>query len=153
MVNQPTKREQAQRRAALRPHPARDQVIDILREHDRPLSPTQMARITGRTLGAVAYHVRTLAAAGIVVLADEGRVRGAVEHYYALAIDEHELPRGDRADALLAVCGLTVLPGERGLPQPVVLDDRARVELLELLPRLRATVGRIAAESTQRAAA
>ena len=80
----PTKKEKAERRASLRPHPARDQILDVMRSYGKPISPTQLARITGGTLGPSAYHVRTLVSAGVVELADEGRVRGAVEHFYAL---------------------------------------------------------------------
>jgi DNA-binding transcriptional ArsR family regulator len=72
---------------ALRAHPVRDQIVDVMRSYGKPISPTQLSRITGGTLGSVAYHVRTLVAAGVVELADEGRVRGAVEHFYALALD------------------------------------------------------------------
>ena len=82
-----TKRQMEHRRATLRPHPVRDQIVDVMRSYGKPISPTQLSRITGGTLGSVAYHVRTLTAAGVVVLADEGRVRGAVEHFYMLVLD------------------------------------------------------------------
>ena len=79
-----TKREKQKRLATLRPHPVRDQIVDVMRSYGKPISPTRISRITGGTLGSVAYHVRTLAAAGVIELADEGRVRGAVEHLYLL---------------------------------------------------------------------
>lgn len=70
----------------LRPHPARDQILDAMRQHGEPMSPTQLANITGATLGSTAYHVRALRAAGIIEPAGEKRgVRGAVEHFYKLA--------------------------------------------------------------------
>lgn len=47
-------------------------------------SPVEFARLTGRPLGVVAYHVRVLLAAKLVRRAGERRVRGAVEHYYRL---------------------------------------------------------------------
>ena len=82
-----SKRQQQQRRSTLRPHPARDQIVDAMRSYGQPISPTRLAEVTGNTLGSVAYHVRTLLAAGVVELAEEGRVRGAVEHFYALVPD------------------------------------------------------------------
>ena len=86
-----TKKEQAKRRASLRPHPVRDQIVDIMRSYGKPISPMRISRITGGTLGSVAYHVRTLSAAGVIELADEGRVRGAVVHHYALVSDDAPL--------------------------------------------------------------
>src|ERR1044072_7265348 len=79
-----SKREQAERRKSLRPHPARDQIVDVMRSYGQPLRPPQLSRIPGGSLGSTAYHVRTLEEAGVVELTDEGRVRGAVEHFYAL---------------------------------------------------------------------
>jgi Fe2+ or Zn2+ uptake regulation protein len=87
----PTKKSQQEsRRASLRPNLQRDQIIEALRSHDEPLSPSRLSKITGHTLGGTAYHVRMLVAAGVIQLAREGRVRGAVEHFYALALDSQE---------------------------------------------------------------
>jgi DNA-binding transcriptional ArsR family regulator len=126
-----TKKEQQQRRATLRPHPARDQIVDVMRSYGKPISPMQLVRITGETLGSTAYHVRTLVEAGIVELADEGRVRGAVEHFYALAPgDEDETSLADPVGQLLGLCGaLTVPAPDGGYPRPTVLDDPARDQL------------------------
>lgn len=72
------KNEKAAKRKRLRPHPARDQILDVMRRYGEPISPTQMTRITGATIGATAYHIRELVTVGIVELADEGLVRGAL---------------------------------------------------------------------------
>jgi DNA-binding transcriptional ArsR family regulator len=147
-----TKKEQQRRLATLRPHPARDQILDVMRAYGKPISPTQLARVTGASLGSTAYHVRTLTSAGVIELADEGRVRGAVEHFYALTQSENEAPLSDPIQQLLSLCGaLTVTNPEGGYPMPVVLDDEGRANLRALLKQLQPKVRKIAAESTSRA--
>jgi DNA-binding transcriptional ArsR family regulator len=146
-----SKKQMQQRRATLRPHPARDQIVDVMRSYGRPISPTQLARITGGSLGSTAYHVRTLVSAGVVELADEGRVRGAVEHFYALVSDEREGQLADPVGQLLGLCGaLTVPAPDGGYPRPTVLDAPAREKLQRLLARLRPEVRDIVAEATAR---
>jgi DNA-binding transcriptional ArsR family regulator len=147
-----SKKEKADRRASLRPHPARDQILDVMRSYGKPISPTQLARITGGTLGSTAYHVRTLVSAGIVELADEGRVRGAVEHFYALVPGDDDLQLTDPIAQLLGLCGALTVPDDGGgYPRPSVIDDEARERLLDLLDRVRPEVQDIVAESTRRA--
>jgi DNA-binding transcriptional ArsR family regulator len=147
-----TKKEKQKRRATLRPHPARDQILDVMRSYGKPISPTQLARITGSTLGSTAYHVRTLVGAGVVELADEGRVRGAVEHFYALVPgDEEETQLTDPVGQLLGLCGaLTVPASDGGYPRPTVLDDPARRQLQKLIAKLRPEVQGIVAAATER---
>jgi DNA-binding transcriptional ArsR family regulator len=146
-----TKREKQKRLATLRPHPVRDQIVDVMRSYGKPISPTQISRVTGGSLGSVAYHVRTLAAAGVIELADEGRVRGAVEHLYALVRDD--APLVDPVGNLLSICGaLTVPAPDGGYPVPVSLDEPARADLRAILARVGPEVREIAAASTRRAA-
>ena len=111
-----SKRQQQQRRSTLRPHPARDQIVDAMRSYGQPISPTRLAEVTGNTLGSVAYHVRTLLGAGVVTLAEEGRVRGAVEHFYAL-VPDNEADLNDPVIGLQKLCGALTLPRhQRWLP-------------------------------------
>jgi DNA-binding transcriptional ArsR family regulator len=147
-----TKKEKAERRASLRPHPARDQILDVMRSYGKPISPTQLARITGGTLGSTAYHVRTLVSAGVVELADEGRVRGAVEHFYALVPgDDGDLRLSDPVMQLVGLCGaLTVPDRQGGYPRQGVVDDAARRALTALIAELSPQVQRIVAEATGR---
>jgi DNA-binding transcriptional ArsR family regulator len=146
-------RQQLQRRKTLRPHPARDQIVDAMRSYGQPISPTRLAEVTGNTLGSVAYHVRTLLAAGVVSLAEEGRVRGAVEHFYAL-VPETETDLNDPLVGLQKLCGVLTLPSEAGgYPQPIALDDQARAQLQKLLDALRPKVQRIVRETAKRATA
>jgi DNA-binding transcriptional ArsR family regulator len=131
----------------------RDQIVDVMRSYGKPVSPTQLSNITGGALGSIAYHVRTLLAAGIVELSHEGRARGAVEHFYALAPDQTEVVLEDPARMLLALCGALTIPSDEGeFPLPVQLDDAGRDELDELVTRLRPQVQAIAAASTARVA-
>lgn len=148
-----TKKEKADRRASLRPHPARDQILDVMRSYGKPISPTQLARITGGTLGSTAYHVRTLVSAGVVELADEGRVRGAVEHFYALVPGDQDGVRlTDPVTQLLGLCGALTLPDpDGGYPRPAVIDDIARERLTAIIAKLCPEVQRIVAEALERA--
>jgi DNA-binding transcriptional ArsR family regulator len=86
--------------AALRAvaHPAR--VLALRAFADGQLSPIELTRLLerfGYELGVVAYHVRRLAAAGIVELAETIPRRGAVEHRYALTPSGTKLERALRA--------------------------------------------------------
>lgn len=153
MTERLTKRDKDRRRATLRPHPVRDHIVEIMRSYGEPISPTQMSRVTGGTLGSVAYHVRTLVGAGVVELADEGRVRGAVEHFYVLTLDDDQDTLTDPVTGLLSICGALTVPSQEkgGYPQPAVLDDRARSELRKLVERIKPRVREIAEASTDRA--
>ena len=147
-----SKRQQTQRRKTLRPHPTRDQIVDAMRSYGEPISPTRLSEVTGHTLGAVAYHVRTLLAAGVVELAQEGRVRGAVEHFYAL-VPDNEADLNDPLVGLQKLCGVLTLPDpDGGYPIPVPLDAEARAQLQKLLDGVRPKVQRIVKEAAKRTA-
>lgn len=130
----------------------RDEIINLLQNSSTPLSPTQMARFLGGTLGSIAYHVRTLAAAGILVLADEGRVRGAVEHFYALAPDVPLAPTSDPVRLALALSrALSVQAPEGGDPLLTELDDQGRDEIRHLVDAFALKVRSVALAATLRA--
>lgn len=102
----------------LRRHPARDAILDAMRQYGGPISPSQLARVTGASVGATAYPVRTLLAAEVIELVGEGRVRGAVEHFYTLVADVDH-PALDPVRQLLGLCGgLTVPDPDGGFPTP-----------------------------------
>ncbi|MCW2985256.1 MAG: winged helix-turn-helix transcriptional regulator [Conexibacter sp.] len=144
--------KQRHRRRTLRHHPTRERIVDALRSAGVPLSPARLSEVTGETLGATAYHVRTLRDAGIVVMADEGRVRGAVEHFYALAADEDATADwNDPVAKLQAACDALTLPNPRGgLPSPASLDEHARDELVALLDKIRPKVHKIVSDAANR---
>lgn len=62
-------------------HPLRMRLLTLLEEGTA--SPTELASVTGASLPRVSYHVRRLAAAGLIELVRTQQRRGAVEHYYA----------------------------------------------------------------------
>jgi DNA-binding transcriptional ArsR family regulator len=61
-------------------HPVRIRILAILEE--QPASPSQLAPRLGMSVGAVAYHVRTLLTLGLLELVSTRPRRGAVEHVY-----------------------------------------------------------------------
>lgn len=61
-------------------HPLRMRLLTLLEES--VASPTELANVTGASLPRVSYHVRRLAAAGLIELVRTKQRRGAVEHYY-----------------------------------------------------------------------
>jgi DNA-binding transcriptional ArsR family regulator len=129
-----TKKEQQRRRETLRPHTIRDQIVDAMAIYGRPISPIQLQRVLlGLSLGSVAYHIRVLASAGVVELADEDRVRGAVEHYYALNAEvAKELT--DPVTRLQTLCGMLMVMDEAsGFPRVITPDERTRQKLLDFL--------------------
>jgi len=63
-------------------HPMRVRILSMLRE--APASPVELAdRLSDATLGAIAYHVRTLHDLGLLELVDTRQKRGATEHVYS----------------------------------------------------------------------
>src|SRR5919199_4478638 len=65
-------------------HPLRVRILAMLQE--RTASPSELSEWLGATLGTTAYHVRALHKLGLIELADETRVRGAIEHHYRAGI-------------------------------------------------------------------
>ena len=63
-------------------HPLRVQVLNVLEQ--RAASPSEIASELGLPLGNVSYHVRQLAASGLIRLVRETPRRGSVEHHYEL---------------------------------------------------------------------
>lgn len=64
-------------------HPIRIEFLQLLARHGE-LSPRDAAASTGVSLASVAYHVRELAAHGLVALIGTRPRRGAVQHFYRL---------------------------------------------------------------------
>lgn len=148
-----SKKEKDQRRKTLRPHPNRDRIIDVMRSYGKPISPVQISRVTGMSLGSTAYHVRILVSAGVAELADRAPARGSLEHFYSLVpgiVDD--VPVNDPVRLVLSVCeALTVPDPSGGYPQPTVVDESARAEITVLLTDLKPKVQAIAAAATARA--
>ena len=83
-------------------HPVRTRILAAL--DGRELSPVELARELGISLGVVSYHVRVLADAGLVELARTSARRGAIQHHYRLvdaaAVSGSVALSADRADRL-----------------------------------------------------
>ena len=110
--NEPS-RVQGQRAMA---HPMRGRILAAL--DGRELSPVELARELGATLGVVSYHVRVLAEAGVVELARTTARRGAIQHHYRLS--EHGAVSGSVA--------LTAERADRLAGELRAVVDRARRE-------------------------
>lgn len=66
-------------------HPLRIAIVRRMLDPATPtLTPQEMARESGVSLGVVSYHFRTLAELGLIVVTRQRQVRGAIEHHYAL---------------------------------------------------------------------
>ena len=129
-----TKMEQQQRRKTLRPHLVRDRILDAMATYGRPISPTRIQQIIpDQSLGSVAYHMRVLVSAGLIELADETRVRGAVEHHYALVADI-AAEFVDPVSRLQTLCGeLIEMDQVSGLPRAIEPDEDTQRKLLDFL--------------------
>lgn len=138
---------------------------------EQEASPSKVAEKLGVPLNLVAYHTNVLVAAGFVELVGTRRVRGAVEHTYRTVdgppISDEEWaalpPKVRRALSRLLVDALS-RDAHRALDQGgmdggtthlsrsfLLLDDQGREELSALLRSTLDAIGRIAAESRDRA--
>jgi hypothetical protein len=66
-------------------HPLKVAVVEALDWIEQPLSPNELALMFDARewgLGIVAYHVSTLAKAGVIEVVGERQARGARESYY-----------------------------------------------------------------------
>ncbi len=112
-----------------------------------PISPTQLQRaLPDQSLGSVAYHMRVLASAGVIELAEETKVRGAIEHHYALVADVAE-DFVDPVSRLQTLCGaLMETDPVSGLPRAIEPDEDTQRKLLDFLlndvkPRVAEIIG------------
>ena len=85
-------------------HPLRVRLLGELTA--REASPVELARQLDERLGAVSYHVRVLADAGLIELSSRTFTRGAVQHHYrakdlGVVSERLVLPEAE-AEALLA---------------------------------------------------
>lgn len=73
-------------------HPLRRLLLRCYVEAAKMLSPKELALVTRQPLSSVSYHVRQLAAAGAVEIAEEAPVRGSVQHFYVASALVKETP-------------------------------------------------------------
>ncbi|HEU4976507.1 MAG TPA: helix-turn-helix domain-containing protein [Baekduia sp.] len=124
-------------------------LLSILAESERPLSATELAQMTGQTLGATAHHVRALARAGLIAWAGERRVRGAMQTFYRPTEEGLAALRRPRTEALLTLVGVRASYDDHA-PAMMPLDDEARRELEALVDKVRPEVRAIIQRAASR---
>jgi DNA-binding transcriptional ArsR family regulator len=70
-------------------HPLRRQILRRMADgEETPISPRELANELTEPLSNVSYHVRVLVDCEAVRLVDTKPVRGSMQHFYRIAIDE-----------------------------------------------------------------
>jgi hypothetical protein len=152
MVTEPTRAANGKKAPDDQVRSPRQRVIlSILAEGERPLSATDLARLTGQSLGATAHHVRALARAAMIEWAGERRVRGAMQTFYRPTEGGLAALRRPRTEALLMLVGARASYDDQA-PAVPSLDDEARKELEELVQRVRPEVEAIVQRAASRKA-
>jgi DNA-binding transcriptional ArsR family regulator len=132
-------------------HPIRHRIM--VRLNEAVLSPNDLAKELGESLGRVSYHVRTLADVGAIELVRTVPRRGAVQHFYRAVVrawfsddDWRKLPESTRRelfDAQLQRIWQDTVAGARadGFDHPQAhvsftwldLDEQGLTDVAELL--------------------
>jgi hypothetical protein len=75
-------------------HPVKVAIIEAMEWVEVPVSPRELDRIFEEQFGVslVAYHMRTLAEAGVVEKVRQQAVRGALQTFYSLSAKEPASP-------------------------------------------------------------
>jgi DNA-binding transcriptional ArsR family regulator len=114
-------------------HPVRAKALSMMAE--RPTSPKEIAAAVGKPIGNVAYHIRELKKAGVVILVDEQKRGGATEHFYvATTIDDEASSRLDPGQRdILARTGLHLIIADAALAvESGTLSSRADVQMARI---------------------
>lgn len=69
-------------------HPLRRRILRVMTGEGEPLSPVQISKKLGVSLSMVVYHATVLRICGAVEPAGERQVRGAIEHFFEVAIED-----------------------------------------------------------------
>jgi DNA-binding transcriptional ArsR family regulator len=72
--------------AALR-HPLRRRILRAM-AGEEAISPRQLSAVLDQPLSNVSYHVRVLAQCSAVTLVKTKPVRGSMQHFYCVAVDQ-----------------------------------------------------------------
>lgn len=175
MTTTKAQKEQARRnRAMAMSHPLREKIHLILTE--RTASPSEIAATLGlgkKKIPHVSFHVKRLVKLGCAEEVDTRPARGAIEHFYR-AIEPHliaddewdELPRSAKTDLLCdfmqpGVDDFTasVRAGMLGSDEAfhltrtrMVLDQEAKMRVLEIQEQARLEIEAVREESANRVA-
>ena len=70
-------------------HPLRRQILRSMAAADeQPLSPRELSSLLAEPLSNVSYHVRVLVDCEAIRLVNTEPVRGSMQHFYRIAVDE-----------------------------------------------------------------
>lgn len=69
-------------------HPLRRDILRLMRREEQQISPRQIADTLGEPLSDVGYHCRTLKNSGAIELVGQQQVRGAIQNFYCVSVDE-----------------------------------------------------------------
>lgn len=118
-------------------------LLSLIADRGKPISTTDLSKLTGQTLGATAHHVRALAKLRLIEVAGIQRVRGAIKTYYVPTDVGREALRRPRVETMMILVGAV---SEHGRPRPSVaaFDDIAYDEVHRALEKLRPTLIEIA---------
>jgi DNA-binding transcriptional ArsR family regulator len=89
-------------------NPLRRSLLRRYFESREMLSPKELAGLEKKPLSGVSYHVRVLAKCGAIEEAGDRRVRGSIEHFYAVRTRSRRLPRGMRVGATIVYVAVMV---------------------------------------------
>lgn len=68
-------------------HPMRREILRAMAGEPR-LSPRQISDRLEEPLSKISYHVRVLREHGAIKLVEQAQVRGSVQHFYRMEVDE-----------------------------------------------------------------
>jgi DNA-binding transcriptional ArsR family regulator len=71
--------------------PQRRRILRALHDAGEARSPNELSKAFEISVGHVSYHVKVLKECGALALTDTQPRRGAVEHFYASTVMNHEL--------------------------------------------------------------
>lgn len=125
-------------------------MLSIVAAHGRPISTSDVARVTGQSLGATAHHMRALAGSGFLDWAGERRARGALQTFYVVSEQGREALRVPRVEALFLLVGAVVTDAGAGLSPIARLDEQAIDAVAKLFDTVRPRLEAIARESHAR---
>lgn len=111
-------------------------LLSLIADAGKPISTTDLSKLTGQTLGATAHHVRALAKHRLIECAGIERVRGAIKTFYVPTDIGREALRRPRVETLMILVGAVSDEGAQR-PSVAAFDELAYDEAHEALERLR----------------
>jgi predicted transcriptional regulator len=84
-------------------HVLRREILRLMHSSPDARSPVDISEELGQPLAGVSYHVQILHRLGTITMVDTVQVRGALKHFYASTVEDHEIAQSllestERAD-------------------------------------------------------